>query len=278
MKNLRVLVVGLKERDAGKTTVARALLLCLQERQIMACGFKPKAGNTIWYDYDIVYEALSQGRLYGKDSKLLRDASGTNPPEELINPIHRLWTIPLYHIKRDLTTLPYFIVDRATRWGEETKETVVVNDTLPFRHGREKLVAKLYKPETEVVHVKTLRELNEIVDMRYNEAVKLAHKRIMTEHDAFVYESYADIALPWIGIRDLDMVLAVHPGYIYAYDPDKYLSALDLSINLLQEERTENVVNLLKPIKTVKVPPYRSKKIVKEIKRKLHLVLKTDLL
>ncbi|NIR88109.1 hypothetical protein GWO13_11430 [Candidatus Bathyarchaeota archaeon] len=274
MKALRrFLIVGLKELDAGKTTIARALLLCLRERDITACGFKPKAANTLWYDYDVVHEALSQGRLYGKDSKLLREASGTNLPEELISPIHRLWATSPHHLKQDLTTLPHFIVDRITLWKKKPKETVVVNDALPFKHGMERLVAKLCKPETEMVHVRTLRELNEIVDMRYDEAIKLAHRRIAAEHDALVYESYADVALPWRGIKELDLVLAVHPGYILAYDPDKYLSALDLSTNLLQERRTQNVVNLLKPIKTVRVPPYKSGEIIKGIKRKMHLFL-----
>lgn len=266
----RFLIVGLKELDAGKTTVARALLLCLRERGITACGFKPKAGNTLWYDYEVVHEALSQGRLYGEDAKLLRMASGTNLPEENISPIHRLWATPPHHLKQDLATLPYFIVDRVTLCSEKPKEMVVVNDVLPFRHGRERLVAKLYKPETEVVHVRTLRELNKIVDTYYDEAIEHAHRRIAAENDALVYESYADIALPWRCVRKLDMVLAVHPGYIWAYDPDKYLSALELSESLLREKRTENVVKLLKPIKTLRVPPCKSGEIIKGIKRKLH--------
>lgn len=185
------LIVGLREMDAGKTTIARALLLCLRERGIAACGFKPKASNTLWYDYDIVYEGLRQGRLYGKDSKLLREASGTKLPEELISPIHRLWATPPHYMKRDLTTLPCFIVDRVTLWSEKPKETVVVNDALPFRHGRERLVAKLHKLETEVLHVKTVRELNKIVNTYYEEAIELAHRRILSEHDALVYESSA---------------------------------------------------------------------------------------
>lgn len=274
MKTLRrFLIVGLRELDAGKTTIAQALLLYLRERGVKACGFKPMAGNTLWYDYDVVHEALSQGRLYGKDAKLLREASGTDLPEELINPIHRLWAIPPHHLKRDFVKLPYFIVDRVTLWGDKPKETVVVNDTLPFKYGRARMVGKLYKSETEVLHVKTPRELNEVVDRHYNNAIEYAHRIIVAEHDALVYESYTDVALPWKGIRDLDLVMAVHPGYIQAYDPDRYLLALDLSANLMQEERTKKVVKLLKPIKTVMVPPYRSGEIIKGIKRKLHLFL-----
>ena len=92
MKELRrFLIVGLKELNAGKTTIAQALLLYLRDRGMKACGFKPKAVNTLRYDYDIIHDALSQGRLYGKDSKLLKEVSGTHPPEELVSSIHRLW-------------------------------------------------------------------------------------------------------------------------------------------------------------------------------------------
>lgn len=39
---------------------------------------------------EIVYDSLSQGRLYGKDIKALKDSSKTSLPEGIINPIHGL--------------------------------------------------------------------------------------------------------------------------------------------------------------------------------------------
>lgn len=156
-------------------------------------------------------------------------------------------------------------------WSRKRKEIVVVNNALPFEYGKERLVAKLYKPEAEVIRVTTLRELNETVNRYYDKAIELAHRRISAEHDALVYESYGDVALPWKGIKDLDLVLAVHPGYIQAYDPDKYFSALNLSTKLWREQKTGNIVDLLKPVKTVRVPPYKSEVIIKKLKRKLHL-------
>lgn len=265
-----ILVVGLKELEAGKTTVARALLRCLRDLEVEACGFKPKAGNTLWYDYDVVYEGLSQGRLYGKDSKLLREASNTNFPEELITPIHRLWATPPHSLKKSLATLPYFIVDRVTLWREKPEGIVVANDALPFSHGRESLVAKLYKPETDVMRVTTVRELNDIIREYYDKAVELAYERMSSELDALVVESYADIALPWRRLEDLDMVLAVEPGYIEAYDPDEYLSAVNLSAKRQREQRTGDIVELLNPIKTIKVPPSRTEEIVSRLKGRLH--------
>ncbi|MFQ6085985.1 MAG: hypothetical protein ACE5OY_06965 [Candidatus Bathyarchaeia archaeon] len=103
---MRTLIVGLQKSEAGKTTVARALLYTLRERGLDACGFKPKASNTIWYDYEVVHEALSQGRLYGSDSKLLKKASGTDLPEEVISPIHRLWAVTPVHLMKRMGGLP----------------------------------------------------------------------------------------------------------------------------------------------------------------------------
>lgn len=273
MKSLqRFLVVGLKESNAGKTTVARALLICLREKGVKACGFKPKAGNNIWYDYDVIYEALSHGRLYGKDSKLLKEASDGDLLEELVNPIHRLWAIPPHNLKRNVG-LPFFIVDRVTLWRQKPKEIVVVNNSLPFSYGAERLVAKLYSLDRKIIHIRTSEELNKMVDMFYDKAIELAHDKIAATHDALVYESYADVALPWKGIVDLNLVLAVHPGYVQVYDPDKYLSALNLSSNLWQEKGTQKVVSVLKPIKTVRIPPYRSEEIIDGVKRKLCPIL-----
>lgn len=265
----RVLIVGLRELDAGKTTVAQALLFLLRDKGVMACGFKPKAGNTLWYDYDVVYEALSRGRLYGKDSMLLRNASSGGLCEELVNPIHKLWATPPPRLKPDLIALPYFIVDRISLWAETPREIVVVNDALPFRYGKEGLVAKLFKPGVEVLRIETVQQFNEVVNTYYNRAIELAHRKISALCDALVYESYADVALPWEGVRNLDVVLAVCPGYVFAYDPDKYLSALKLSTGLLKEEKSVNVVNLLKPLKTLELSPYRTDEIVEKVKRKL---------
>ncbi|NIQ05823.1 MAG: hypothetical protein GWO20_08910, partial [Candidatus Korarchaeota archaeon] len=102
----------------------------------------------------------------------------------------------------------------------------MVNDSLSFKYGREELVARLYESETEVVHVTTLRQLNRIVKKEYDKAIKTAHDRVLAENDAIVYESYADVALPWKGIVLLDLVLAIYPGYVQAYNPEKYFSAI----------------------------------------------------
>ncbi|MFQ6085984.1 MAG: hypothetical protein ACE5OY_06960 [Candidatus Bathyarchaeia archaeon] len=167
----------------------------------------------------------------------------------------------------------HFIVDRVTLCHDGLRGLIVVNDDLPFRHGGEDLVKNLYKSDAEVLHVRSLTELNEVVGKYYEGAVEKAHNRVTAKHDAIVYESYGDIALPWEGIKDLDLVLAVEPGYIHSYEPDKYIAATNLQTELIGEVSAKSLLKFLRSVKTVRVPPYRSGEIVGKIKRKLSSIV-----
>lgn len=101
------------------------------------------ACNSIWYDYDVVYEALSEGRLYEKDSKLLKKASGTDLSEEVISPVHRLWAVPPQSVKTKLSEVPQFITDRVTLCDGEERDVAVLNDAWSLKHAGEKLLENL---------------------------------------------------------------------------------------------------------------------------------------
>ncbi len=287
----KVLIVGLKEKDAGKTSLALALLAYLREKEFNACGFKPRAGNSVWYDYDVVHEALSQGRLYGKDAKVLKTASDYDSEagagawagvanadliEEFINPIHRLWAEPA--LIAPISQIPYFILDRVTLWFEEgVRNLVVVNEALPAEHRcDDKLFGKLCARASSIYHVSDLNTLNKLTEDYYDLAVELAYKKMVEQQDCVVIESYGDISLPWKGINDLDVVFGVKPGQIAVYEPKKYLAAVQLSASTYSQEElaTSKIVELIKPIKEVRVPPFRSEEIVQGLKEKIPLLLR----
>ena len=278
----KILIVGLKEKDAGKTSLALALLAYLREKGFNACGFKPRAGNSVWYDYDVVHEALSQGRLYGKDAKLLKAASASrsvvgaaNLIEEFINPLHRLWAEP--SLIDPITQIPYFIIDRVTLWfKEEVRNLVVENEALPVEYRYDDtLFEKLRAKASGIYHVRDLYTLNTLTEEYYDPAVELAYKRMVEQHDYVVIESYSDIALPWKGIKDLNAVIGVKPGQISVYEPEKYMAAVQLSVSTYSQEElaTSRIAELVKPIKELKVPPFRSEEIVQGLKEKIPLLL-----
>ncbi len=279
-ERLQILIVGLKEKDAGKTSLALALLAYLREKGFNACGFKPRAGNSVWYDYDVVQEALSQGRLYGKDAKLLKADSAFGPDagavmEEFINPVHRLWAEP-QHID-PVTQIPYFILDRVTLWFKEgVRNLVVENESLPVEYRcNDAIFEKLRAKASKIYHVKGLNSLNKLTEEYYDLAVELVYKEMNKQYDCLVIESYSDIALPWKGLKDLNAVFGVKPGQISVYDPRKYLTAVQLSASTYSQEElaTSRILELIKPIKEVRVPPFRSDEIVEGLKENIPLFL-----
>ncbi len=277
----KILVVGLKERDAGKTHLACAILDYLKGRGYAACGFKPRAGNSIWYDYDVVEEALSQGRLYGRDAKMLKLVSTSSthsraPDEEFINPFHRLWAEPP-HID-PVTQVPHFILDRVTLWRKSgTMNLVVMNDALPVEYRyNEALFSRLCSSASRIFHVHDLEKLNKLTAEYYNLAAELVFTMMLGEYEFLVIESYCDVALPLpcTTLRDLDVVIGIKPGEIYVFEPEKYLTAVQLESSIRAEElSTAEIVELLKPVREVRVPPLRSAEIVPELKKKVPLLL-----
>jgi predicted P-loop ATPase/GTPase len=264
-----ILIVGLKEKDAGKTTLALALLKYLRENGINACSFKPKAGNCLWYDYDVVYEALSQARLYGKDAKLLKEASDTSLNEEVINPIHRLWAEDF--MWKRIERLPNFLLDRVTLLKDELRFILIANKPLLSKyHECKELLRGLYSNAKEVIEVYDIEQLNKVICKYYDKAIALAYEKIKQNSEFVVVESYSDVALPWEGIENIEVVFGVEPWQISIYDPDKYLTTIKLFSQLRYKEiTTREVCKLLKPIKEIRIPPLLSKEIVEKLKDKI---------
>lgn len=258
MKN--ILISGLQEEDAGKTHLACAILSILREKGINAGGFKPKAGNSIWYDFDLLQDTLKNNRLYGKDAILLKKYSDTDLDEEILSPVHRLWSKnPTFFTQNKI---PKFIVDRITL---DDRNLIVINDTISLDSEIESLIDNLkHKKVNSVEIISTLKEHNTIVHKYYDDAILTNQKKMKDEFDVIVYESYCDIALPYEGIKDLDLVFVVEPGYIYVYDGEKYILSVDMTHH--KESSTNRAIELMKPTNKIRVPPFRSNDIIDGLK------------
>jgi len=279
----KILIVGLKERDAGKTSLACAILDYFRVRGYAVCGFKPRAGNSIWYDYDVVQEALSRGRLYGKDAKLLRLASSPRPPaatgaleEEFVNPFHRLWTEPP-HID-PVTQIPYFIIDRVTLWDKSgATNLVVVNEALPteYRYDDARF-NELCAGASRIFHVHDLNTLNKLTREYYDRAAEQAFRLMLGEYELVVIESYSNVALPlpYSALKGVDAVIGIKPGRIFVFEPEKYLTAVQLEAAIRVEElTTSEIEELLKPVREIRVPPLRSAEVVPQLKKRVPLIV-----
>lgn len=272
----KALIVGLRSEKSGKTATATALLDLLREAGARACGFKPRAGNNIWYDYDVISAALREGRIYGLDAKLLREFSAIKLQEEVINPVHRLWTIQSCEEISIPSKLPCFILDRISIVDRAPKTFILINDSLPSNAlGSEvlsELTEALQKGGNIIYKVKSVAELKRATKL-YDYALSSAYRKILKEKIEYVIiESYSNVALPWENLGNIDLTLAVEPGRVAAYDPERYFKAVKLFPKA--EIGTERVSGLLKPLATIRVPPLRSSELIGGLKEGLLTLFK----
>ncbi len=239
------LVAGGRDVDAGKTTFSVGLLA-----YIGATGFKPRAGNDVWFHHDDYRGAIAEGRLYGKDARRLAAASAADVEPEEINPIHRLWRpapegdgfIGAGHRE--------FVLDRVG-------EGFVVNALAEVPRSAERRL-----PIEDAPRVDAIDGLNEQIVARHLPHLRALASRV-AECDRAVVESYGDIARPLQGITP-DRVAVVEPGRARIYDGERYRRACEVASGRAGpgtgrlEERVGDVVSPIEPVATVSLPPLRS--------------------
>lgn len=257
-----ITIVGLRERSAGKTTLARALISYLRENGISVCGFKPRAANNVWYDFDVVWEGLSNGRLYGIDAKLLREESRTDFPEEVINPVHRLWDEPY------AGTLS-FIVERIS-FGDERRNVILLNSNLAAEY--DEMIERLRSRAWMVIDIREIDELNRAVQKYHPRAIEDAYGKLSMKYEFLVVEGYSNVASPYDGIS-ADLVLAIGPKIIEAYDGRKFTQAIEFCRGIRTEPTTDQVRELIKPIAKVEIHPMRSSEVIKGLREKLETLV-----
>ncbi|WP_458206464.1 ATPase [Haladaptatus sp. NG-SE-30] len=238
---MTILVAGSDRVDAGKTTFTVGLL-----SHLSAVGFKPRAGNDLWFDHDDAINAISEGRLYGKDATRLADASAGEYAPEDVNPVHRLWW-PAPRKGQGLLGQKHreFLVDRVG-------ETFVVNGTV-----EQPTVVRENLPLDDAVEVESLSELNDQTERRYLPHFRALAERIRDE-DRAVVESYSDIARPIQGV-EFETVAVVEPRRVRVYDGTRYEKACEVADSSARdgtlEKRVEDVVSLLDPAETQTLEP-----------------------
>lgn len=241
---MTLLVAGADRVDAGKTTFAVGLV-----ERLGGVGFKPRAGNDVWFHHDDYRRAVVDGRLYGKDAARLAAVSETAVSPESTNPVHRLWqpapgsgTGLLGRSGRE------FVVDRVG-------EVFVRNATADLPAA-----AREHLPLAEAVVVDSLGAFNKAMSTYHLPALRECGRRIDRTDDVVV-ESYGDIARP-LGDLEPTAVAVVEPGRVRIYDGERYAKACSVASGGPREGRletlTEVVTDFLDPRATIAIPPLRS--------------------
>jgi predicted P-loop ATPase/GTPase len=268
-----ILIIGLTQQHAGKTSLAQAFLSYFSNHGEKTCGFKPFSGFNYWYHFDMAHRTLSQGRLYSKDISKLEKHSTLDVETELLNPIHRLWNEPA--TLEGLTSIPPFIMDRFSLFqNEKFTQHLLINNQLkqqiPLKYRRKLLEKKYTFHFTD-----TIQAMNAIIQSNYKQAIETCYQHIKKKATIILIESYADNALlPWRNLDGFEAVFGIKPWEIHKYDPDKYVKAVQLSKPVSAwETSTKKLSELLKPIQIFHHKPTVSKDILKQLIKKVPTML-----
>lgn len=216
----KILIVSLAMSDAGKTTTARAAIRVLRARGLRVCPFKPAGEYWLYKDWSDVAQSLAEGRLYGKDSWLLRREAGVALPEEVISPAFRL-VAPARHDQHGQYCPT--LAARCTVGSDPAEHVIALDSARIAALGLTRDFAQLASARDSVVReFSSLDELNHLVREYLPASIAQAHRTIVAAYDSIVYESAGFSAMPWLGLPDFDHVVAVNHGYLQLYDGPQY--------------------------------------------------------
>lgn len=238
---MRLLVVGARQVDAGKTTFTRGLAAVTGVR----VG-KPRGANDLWHHHDAYRRAIDAGRLYGKDARSLADELDIDVAPEAINPIHRLWG-PVADPAGGMHGRAHrqFLVDRVG-------DTFVVNGNADLPR---ELTAAL--PLEDAPRVDSIGAINQLIEDRYLPTLERWERR-QARHEGLIIESYSDIAMP-VQTVTFDHVAVVEPGRVRVFRGDRYASACEAVSPAPREGTMEptvgNVIADLTPVGEAELPP-----------------------
>jgi len=240
---MTILVAGAPRVDAGKTTFSIGLVASTG-----GVGFKPRAGNNIWFHHDDYRRAVDAGSLYGNDARRLAAASlGQLAPAD-VNPVHRLWqpspgpgTGLLGQEDRS------FMLDRAG-------DSYVRNGTVDLPDA-----ARDGLPLDDAIVVESVEQLNSVIERSHLPALAQLGQTI-ERTDRAVVESYSDVARPIRGLEPA-AVAVVEPRRVRVFDGARYVKGCAVSaggVSPLEgqlEKRVSAVLDLVDPVATVDLPP-----------------------
>lgn len=241
----KIVVNGLTE-SAGKTTTVLGLYSLLQDFGDISL-FKPLAGNNYWYDFSIVTEGVEEGRIFGKDAKILSKTS--NIQEEIINPFHRLWA-PSTVVGGLRTNEDVVVLDRIYD-GEKTY--ILTNSQIQVPEN----LSPLLKNADVVEKYSRTEDHNEKISSLYPEAFRNSYSKL-EKCDLLIIESYSEIGLPY-KVNNIDIVITVEPGKAHISNGRKFENAASMVQGVymnygFKETRTSKILKLIN-IETIEIPP-----------------------
>ncbi len=265
----RVLLVGMKSFDSGKTHFAIQLSKALLEEGHSIEYFKPLSGHNYWYNYEHTKNCLLSGVLSSKDAIHVRKFLNPKSPIQLANPVHRLY-VPM-RVERPLQNLTNTLglagsssiltLERFSRPDATGVDTTVLVAQKIVEEERliisQEEVGMLTK-DAGILSVNNLEEVQEFERLNFEEHATQSLAEVEKSADIVIIEGFNDAAWPWDGLKVVDAVFLISPAHIFSYDPERFRKAAYLMKRgtlPIREVTFSRISDLLKPIKWLEIKP-----------------------
>ncbi len=254
---MNILVNGLMEYGAGKTSVVRAILLRASEVGEKFFAFKPKSAHNYWEHIDHSLMCASRGKLVSRDALLFHEMGPNPPPIELTNPYHQL-ICPIDLMKaRDRAehllegSHDLILAERLTHPNRGT--VLFVNRRADVFVAPEDFLAALKRGADMVEMFQTSPVAEGMASVE--ECVRAAYEALAGEGANLVIESFSDTPFP-LELREdeIDLVVSVGGSLVLFYEPREVLKAIEA----VGSRTMADLVKYLCPTSTFRVSHLRS--------------------
>jgi len=257
-----VLIAGLLKYDSGKTSVAESIITDAVSRGIDTGISKPVSAANGWYQYDCIRESINYGKLIGEDILRLHNAAKSTEPIEVESPVVSLlmppdpervgWQSSAYMAFSLLEQISVIRITDVNKSKHFYLPSNIKRTTGILQKELRELIKNLNpKPvKAEETYV------SELLLKSYTTADTCV-EYIAERHDFIVVESYNNAASPTHESLNAKLVVVVTPGKVAIYDGDSYRKAIQATSEILEPWRTttEEILSLLKPVRTIELRP-----------------------
>jgi predicted P-loop ATPase/GTPase len=236
----KILVVGLRPVDAGKTTLAASLARALKREGYDVVALKPVGSVEAWIHPEALRWTAERGFVITPDAMRLSEATGGSTPLEAVEPVAAIhappdparwdWNPSPYqvHLSDPNRTTALLRLTACRPGGGSTLHLVNVEalDRAPLALKR-KLVdasSRLQPPPLRVDYKGVERLLAADAIQAADSCSILASQG----REVVVVESFSDAAAPTPWSLDAHMVVAVAPGVAGLVDGGRYSRAVEL--------------------------------------------------
>jgi predicted P-loop ATPase/GTPase len=227
---VKILVVGLETRDAGKTTLCKALIHGGKKFDVNLVPFKPHSGISYWNQFNAFQDSLVRGSLLSSDIMELEKAANSRLALELLNPVNRL-SSPILHRESTEEKLAFreFVAERFTHHDENNCRNVYyLNGTLnTYRmRGMKDFFLAIKNNAEKVIFIRNLQSLVKAYVDNFEKATGSCYRSLQDK--PLIVESFNDAAYPFSRAEDCNVVLCASSNMILRFNAREYFKAIEL--------------------------------------------------